>query len=209
MPFILELAHDRRARPARDVLSQLIGESIDGDTLTDVELIAMITFAVTAGYETTANTLTNGIYWLLRNPEQWERVQREPELIPTATEEIIRYDVATRAAGPRFAVDDTELGGMPIRRGDMVKVCIHAANHDPAVFERPDEFEVDRSPNPHLSFATGPHVCLGNALARVEIQSALEAILERLPGLRLAGEAEWQSSFVIRGLKALPVTWSG
>jgi cytochrome P450 len=202
--YIRELAEKRKARPATDVLSQLVGEDI-GDKISDTELIGMVMFAITAGYETTANTFSNGVYWLLRNPDQLERVRADRSLVPQAVEEILRYDVATRGA-TRYAADDTVLGDAHIRRGDKVMVSLHAANRDPDKFDQPDRFDVGRAPNDHLAFAAGPHACLGSSLARLEMSIALEEILDRYSEIRLQSEPEWRKSFTIRGLESLPLT---
>jgi len=209
MDFITAVAQERRGRAEGDLL-QLIAEAEDdsGERLSDLELVGFVTFLVTAGYETTANTFGNGLYWLLQHPEQVAALQNDPSLVPQAVEEMLRYDVATRNAGPRFATEDTTLGGQRIRKGEKVLASIHGANRDPNKFADPDRFDITRDPNPHLSFIAGPHACLGMPLARIELQEALKSLLERIPDLTLDAEVhDWHRSLMIRGLDSLPVRW--
>jgi cytochrome P450 len=206
--LILDLAARRRKHPTDDLLSALANAEASGDHLSDDELVAMIMFLVIAGYETTANTLTNGIYDLLRHPAQWARLKADPTLVSTAADEILRFDGSTRNSPPRFALEDVEIGGELISKGDRVYVCLHAADRDPVAFIDPLSFDIGRSPNPHIVFSQGVHYCLGHALARLEMTLSLEAILTRFPDLELIHPVmTWKNHFVIRGFDALPVRW--
>lgn len=208
--LILDRAEERRQEPTSDLLSALANVEEEGDRLTDDELVAMVMFLVIAGYETTANTLTNGVFDLLRFRDQWERLKADPSLVDSAVEEILRFEGSVRNGPPRFATDDVELGGRTIPKGDRVYVCLAAANRDPAVFSDPGTFDIGRSPNPHIQFSQGAHFCLGHALARLEMKVTLEALITRLPDLQLVEPVPaWKNHFVIRGFESLPVRWNG
>lgn len=208
--LILERAEERRKEPTGDLLSALANVEEEGDRLSDDELVAMVMFLVIAGYETTANTLANGVHDLLRFRDQWEALTADPALVDSAVEEILRFEGSVRNGPPRFATEDVELAGATIPKGDRVYVCLAAANRDPAVFEAPGTFDITRSPNPHLEFSQGAHFCLGHALARLEMKVALEALISRFPDLGLVEPTPpWKNHFVIRGFESLPVRWNG
>ncbi|HEV7759899.1 MAG TPA: cytochrome P450, partial [Acidimicrobiales bacterium] len=158
-------------------------------------------------HETTTNLIGNGLLALLGQPEQLRRV-RDGDVAPgTAVEELLRY------AGPsqftqRVPLEDVEVDGHHIPSHTLVALLNGAANRDPAVFARPDELDVGRTPNPHVAFGGGIHHCLGAALARLEAGIAIPAVLHALPDLRLAGRPRWRDTFVIRGLRSLPVAWT-
>lgn len=203
---VLELADERRAVPQDDLLTELV-ETRDGtERLDDDELVSMVLLLVVAGHETTANTLATGLYHLLTNPGSLEALRDDPAVIPAAVEELVRYDAATRNSVARYATRDVEVADVVVRRGEKLFVGLHPSNHDPAVFERPLELDVRRSPNKHIGFNVGPHFCLGAGLARMELQIALAALLERFSSIELAGAVAWKPSFIIRGLEALPLS---
>ena len=203
--LVVELAALRRVEPRDDLLTALV-EAADGtDRLTDDELVAMVIILVVAGHETTANTLCTGVLHLLEQPDRVAQLRAEPDLLPAAVEELLRYDAATRNSVARYAVDDIEVGGMVIGKGEKVFVSLHAANHDPDVFADPLALDLARSPNPHIGFGGGAHYCLGAAVARMELQVALAGLLERYPTIELAGPPRWRPSFIIRGLESLPL----
>ena len=129
-------------------------------------------------------------------------------MVPSAVEELLRYDAATRNSVARYVVDDIDVGGETIRKGDKVFVSLHAANHDPAEFADPLALDLARTPNRHIGFGGGAY-CLGAAVARMELQVAVTALLERYPGIQLAGEPVWRPSFIIRGLESLPLRLEG
>jgi cytochrome P450 len=205
--YVLKVAAEREHSPADDLLSRIAAVDKDGDKLDDTELMGMVAFLVAAGYETTANALSNGVYWLLRNPDQLELLRNDRSLMPSAVEEILRYEGPTRSPAPRFAAEDTEVGGELIRKGERIWLSLPAANRDPEVFEDPDDFDITRDPNPHIAFAAGPHFCVGSPLARMELQIGIEALLDRLPEMRLAGQPRWAGNHWVRGLESLPIEW--
>jgi cytochrome P450 PksS len=203
--LVVALAAERRTSPRDDLLTALVEAADGSDRLSDDELVAMVIILVVAGHETTANTLCTGVLHLLERPGLLDQLRHEPAAIPTAVEELLRYDAATRNSVARYAVDDIEVGDQLVRKGDKVFVSLHAANHDPAAFADPLRLDLTRSPNRHIGFGGGAHYCLGAAVARMELQVALGALLERYPGIELAGEPTWRPSFIIRGLESLPL----
>ena len=160
---------------------------------------------VVAGHETTANTLCTGLLHLIEHDGALEQLRADPSLMPSAVEELLRYDAATRNSVARYAREDIEVGGATIAKGDKVFVSLHAANHDPAEFADPLALDLARTPNRHVGFGGGAHYCLGAAVARMELQVALSALLDRYPSIELAGEPVWRRSFIIRGLETLPL----
>jgi cytochrome P450 PksS len=204
--IVLELAEARRLAPEDDLMTALVEAGTDGERLSEEELVSMVLLLVVAGHETTANTLASGLYHLLCRPACLEQLRGDLSILPSAVEELLRFDAATRNSVARYATRDVELGGQLVRRGEKLFVGLHAANHDPVAFENPLELDLTRSPNPHVGFHVGPHYCLGAGLARMELQTALEALLTHYPTLELAAdEVEWKRSFIIRGLESLPL----
>jgi cytochrome P450 len=160
-----------------------------------------------AGHETTTNLLGNGLFHLLRHPEQTAALRADPGLTPGAVEEFLRYDGPVPAT-VKIATEDIEWHGRSIRRGDMVLPFMSSANRDPRQFANPDMLDVRRAPDRHLAFAFGLHFCLGAWLARLEARLALDTVLRRLPALGLASdEARWKPMIFLRGLESLPITW--
>ena len=203
--LVVELAADRRADPREDLLTALVQAADGSDRLSDDELVAMVIILVVAGHETTANTLCTGVLHLLEHPERLEQLRGDLGLVPTAVEELLRYDAATRNSVARYAVEDIEVGGEVVHKGEKLFVSLHAADHDPAEFDDPLSLDLARSPNRHLGFGGGAHYCLGAAVARMELQVALRSLLERYPTIELAGPVRWRPSFIIRGLESLPL----
>lgn len=203
--YFTGLAEQRRARPADDMLSALLEPVGDLEPLRPDELVGMCSLLLFAGHETTTNSIANGVLTLLRNPEQLARLRREPELVPTAVEELLRLEGPIKTL-IRWVVADHELGGQSIRAGERVYLFTSSANRDPARFTDPDTLDVGRAPNPHIAFGKGLHACIGAQLARLEMRVALGRILDRLPGLRLCdGAVRWNSSLASRSLRALHV----
>lgn len=195
----------RRQQPRADLLTALVQAEAAGDRLSSEELIANAILLLVAGHETTTNLIGNGMLALLRHPDQHRRLVEQPELIGSAVEELLRYDSPVQATS-RIMADDLELDGQRIRRGQHVTLLIGAANRDPAQFPDPDRLDITRQPNRHLSFAHGPHFCLGAPLARLEAQIAIGRLLQRLPTLQLATDRlVWRDNFTLRGLTALPL----
>jgi len=205
--YLLDEAERRRAAPREDLLTALVEASDDdSDRLSGDELVSLVLALAVAGHETTANMLCNSIYHLLRNPAALAELRGDPSLMPSAVEELVRYEPPPRNAVGRFAVRDTYLGDQLITAGEQVYVGNQAANHDPAAFTNPLELNLRRAPNRHLGFGTGVHHCLGASLARIELDVSLRKILARYPDLALtSARYRWRTGFVIRGLERLPV----
>jgi len=192
-----------RSAPADDILTTLIQASEDGDRLGEDEVIAAIYILIGAGHETTANLLGNGLAHLLRDRPQWEQLVRHRELVPSAAEELLRYDTSVQF-NQRVANENVVYEGIPIAESDRIIVLLGAANRDPEVFPSPDRLEIARNPNPHISFGAGLYQCLGIHLARMEMQIALSTLVRRMPGLRLLGDPEWRPTWMMRGLQRMP-----
>jgi cytochrome P450 len=204
--YLAELIRQRRQQPREDLISALVTARDAGDRLSEEELLGTCVLLLIAGHETTVNLLGNGLLTLLRHPEQLALLKEHPESIPSAVEEMLRYESPIQRATPRFAAQPFELAGQRIEQGQQVSAVIGAANRDPAHFPDPDRFDITRNPNRHLSFGHGIHFCLGAPLARVEARIAFGQILESLPDIRLATEQpEWRPATWFRGLKRLPV----
>jgi pimeloyl-[acyl-carrier protein] synthase len=191
--------------PREGLVHSLMTAEVDGDRLTEEEVIANSIVTMVGGQETTTNLIGNGVLTLLRNPGEMKRLQEHLSLIPAAVEEMLRYESPSQHTG-RLAPQDVEFGGRVIRKGQAVMVVMAAANRDPERFPDPDRFDVARADNRHLAFGYAAHFCFGAALARVEGQEALEAIVRRLPDLELEpGPLVWRNNLGLRGLTALPV----
>jgi cytochrome P450 len=201
--------HDRirelKNIPRDGLVHSLMTAEIDGDRLTEEEVVANSIVTMVGGLETTTNLIGNGVLTLLRNPGEIERMQEDQSLIPSAVEEMLRYESPSQHTG-RLAPEDVEWEGKVIRKGQAVMAVMAAANRDPERFPDPDRFDVARTDNRHLAFGYAAHFCFGAALARVEGQEAFEAIVRRLPGLELQpGPLVWRNNLGLRGLTALPV----
>jgi cytochrome P450 len=191
--------------PQEGLVHSLMKAEVDGDRLTEEEVVATSIVTMVGGLETTTNLIGNGVLTLLRNPESMRRLQTDPSLIPSAVEEMLRYESPSQHTG-RIAPDDVELGGKAIRKGQAVMAVMAAGNRDPERFPDPDRFDVARTDNRHLAFGYAAHFCFGAALARVEGQEVFEAIIRRMPELELKpGPLTWRNNLGLRGLIALPV----
>jgi cytochrome P450 len=201
-----ELFAQRRADPRDDIVTALVQAEEAGDRLSQEELLATCVTLLVAGHETTTNLIANGLLALLRHPEQMAALRKDPGLMGTAVEEMLRYDTSLQR-NRRIVGEDIELGGMPLRTGQFVMQVIGAANRDPAVFAEPDRFDITRSPNPHIAFGRGIHFCLGAPLARIEAPIALAALLERFPRMHLAQEAQdWRREMgALRSMRSLHI----
>jgi cytochrome P450 len=201
------LIAQRRAAPRNDLLSGLIAAEEAGDKLNEVELLATCILLLIAGHETTVNLIGNGTLALLRHRDQLQRLRREPALIGTAIEELLRFDGPVQRTA-RIPSEDVVFGGRTIAKGEMVMPFIGAADRDPAQFPDPDRLDIGRADNRHIAFGWGIHFCLGAPLARLEGQIAINTLVRRLPKLELATpEPEYRQSLTLRGLKALPVAF--
>jgi cytochrome P450 len=197
-----------RRHPGNDLLSQLVAAQEDGVGLTDVELRSVAGLVLAAGFETTVNLLGNGIALLASHREQRRLLAEREDLWPNAVEEVLRLDPPVLLTG-RMATTDTEIAGVPMRRGSMMVALLAGANRDPRVFPKPETFDVTR-PNArdHLSFSAGRHFCLGAALARMEGEVGLRTLFQRYPEPRLENGSVRRSTRVLRGYERLPVTLS-
>lgn len=207
--YFVELAGEKRAHPDDGLFTALINVEAEGDRLSEEELILNTILLYAAGFETTSNLIGNGLYALLRNPGQLQRLRDEPALMESAIWEMLRFDSPVQLNGRNALVDD-EFRGEPRTRGAAVVVLQGGANHDPRVYERPERFDVarfagDDAPTP-LSFGWGAHHCLGAHLARAEGEIVFGALLDRFESIELAGDTpHYRPSFTLRGLDALPV----
>ena len=195
----------RRTEPRDDILSALVQAEDEGERLTERETLNMLRLLLIAGNETTTNLIGNGILALLRNPDQLQRLRDDPALIPSAVEELLRFDSPVQTDFRRV-LEDCEVNGFPVRKRDNVVLLMGAANRDPAAFDDPDRLDVGRDQGPHLSFGRGIHHCLGAPLARLEGRIALEMLLERFATIGLATyRPRFRRAIVLRGLEALPL----
>ena len=208
--YMNEVFDDRRAQPREDLISVLVHARIDGEGLTHDELLGESLLLLVGGNETTRNAISGGVDALLRDRGQWERLLEQPELIPGAVEECLRW-VTPVINMARTTTQDVEVRGRTIPEGEQVLLMYASGNRDEHVFEDPDRFDIARDPNPHVTFGYGTHYCLGASLARVEIRVMLQELTRRLPDLALADPSaavqRTHSSF-IRGLVSLPVRFS-
>jgi cytochrome P450 len=202
--WLRALLSARRREPRDDLLSALVAAEERGDMLTETEVISTLITLMTAGHETTTGLIGNGMLALFEHPAAFEQLRTEPDKLPSAVEELLRFDAPFPRAWRRTH-ESIELGGRMIEAGAMVNGLLGAANRDPAQFPEPDRLDLGRAPNRHLSFGIGTHFCLGAPLARLEGQVALGSLLRRLRGLRPGGEPARQASITFRGLASLPV----
>lgn len=194
----------RRREPADDLISRLI--AAEGDQVKPGELEPMVFLLLIAGFETTVNLIGNCVLALMKNPDQWEALRADPEgMAPKAVEEALRFDPPVQGTS-RIALEDTELEGQRVRRGQWVLTMIGAAGRDPEVYERPDVFDIHRETGvEHLAFSSGIHYCVGQPLARMEATIAMQVLAERMPRLRVAGAVRRRRTSTIRGVGRLPV----
>ena len=197
---------ERRARPQDDYVSALLKAEWKGRRLTDEEVIVHCANLLFSGHETTTNLLANGLHLLLTHRDQWDRLCKDPSLVPSAVEEVVRLEGAIKSM-LRYALEDVEIKGKTIRKDELVLLVNVAANQDAAKFTDPHRVDVGRRPNPHLGFGQGIHICLGAPLARVEAHETYLALTQRFPSMRLTTEAvEYHPILRGRALKDLPVT---
>jgi cytochrome P450 PksS len=208
MRYLRKFIQSRRASPQDDLVSALVQAEEAGQKLSEDELLAMIMLLLIAGHETTVNLIGNGTLALLEHPDQMEKLRGDPSLIRVAVEELLRFHSPVESATERFPREDVTVAGVTIPRGEIVFAVIASANRDEGQFADPDKLDITREPNRHVSFGQGIHFCLGASLARLEGQIAINTLLRRARGLRLAVPPEalhWRRGLVLRGLEALPV----
>jgi cytochrome P450 len=205
--YLRRLVADRRARPgdpSADVLTRLIQGESDGERLTETELLQNCIFILNAGHETTTNLIGNGLFALTEWPQERDRLIREPQLVKTAVEEFLRFE-SSNQLGNRITTRATEVGGVAMPAHTPVTLCIGAANRDPERFHHPDRLDLARQPNRHLAFASGPHLCVGMNVARLEGRIAIARFLARFPRYRLGGEPKRGGRVRFRGFLSIPV----
>ncbi len=197
----------RREHPTADLASAIANARIDGEPLSDIETVSYYLIVATAGHDTTSATISGGLQALVENPDELNRLREHPELMPLATEEMIRWTTPVKEF-MRTAVEDTEVRGVPIAAGDSLLLSYVSGNRDEDVFTDPFRFDVGRDPNKHLAFGYGVHFCLGAALARMEVSSFFAELVPRLKSIELKGDPEFTATTFVGGLKHLPVRYS-
>jgi cholest-4-en-3-one 26-monooxygenase len=200
----------RRAEPTEDLISVLVHAEVDGQRLSDDDILQETLLILVGGDETTRHTISGGTEQLIRHPEQWDLLQRNPDLVPLAIEEMLRWTSPLKNMA-RTITADTDFHGTQLREGEKMLLMFESANFDEAVFGDPDNFNVQRDPNSHLAFGFGTHFCLGNQLARIELINMISAVLKRLPDLQLVDSAATlplRAANFVSGLEAMPVTFT-
>ena len=201
------LATEKRNDPREDIISKLLGSEIDGDKLSETEFDMFFLLLAVAGNETTRNATAHGMRALMDNPDQFAKLVANPDLLPGAIEEILRWATPVMHFR-RTALSDYEIGGKQIKQGDKVVMWHISANRDETVFDEPFRFDIERSPNEHIAFGGGgPHFCLGANLARMELRLVFDEVIRRMPDMRPNGETEYLRSNFIGGIKHMPVAF--
>ena len=195
---------ERRAKPGEDLVSLLCQARVDGEPLTDIEVLGYCFLLMLAGNETTRNATSGAMLALIEHPEAMRQLRDNPELMPTAVEELLRW-VAPIVYMARSVVKDTEIGGQPIRAGEKVVMFYPSANRDESIFEDATRLDLTRTPNEHLTFGFGRHRCLGNDLARIELRAVIGEVLRRFPEISLVGEVSRLRSNFVGGIKHMQV----
>ncbi|MEI2406353.1 cytochrome P450 family protein [Niallia taxi] len=208
--YIKELVFHKRKNPSEDLISQLILIEEEGNRLDEIELISMIQLLIFAGHETTSTLISTGTLILLDNPDQLELLKGDYSLVPSAVEELLRFNGPSTTAGPRYALKDIELGGEQIKKGDMIFPLLKSANRDEKHFTISEELDITRKIKRHLAFGQGVHMCLGAPLARVEGDIAFTTLLKRMPNLQLSiprEDVNWKFKLAAQGLTSLPISF--
>jgi cytochrome P450 len=204
--YFRELIAERRASPSDTFLSYLIEAQGEGGRLTNEELLATTVLLFFAGHETTVNLLGNGMYWLTQYPDQWELTVENPDLVDGLVEEMLRFDTPVQRV-TRIALQDTEIAGVKLKEGDVLRILLGSANRDETRFVDADRFVIDRTDQRHLAFSSGAHFCLGASLARMEARIAMAALAARAPKIRIANsQVIWRPNRLLRGLESLQVS---
>jgi len=202
--YLIELSRERRVRPRDDLVTALTQVVDGGDVLTEDELVGTCVLLLNAGHEATVGVTGNGWWSLLRHPSELARLRADPSLLPSAVEELLRFDTPLQLF-ERWVLEEVEIGGTTVPRGAELGLLFGSANRDPAAFDDAARLDVGRRTNPHVSFGAGVHFCLGAALARLELTTSFQTVLRRLPHLSLVEEPSWRPGYVIRGLEQLRV----
>jgi len=203
--YFRELLHERKQNPQNDLISALIEVEESGDRISEDEVVSTVILLFAAGMETTQNLIGNGLAALFKNPDEYHLLWDNPDLVPSAVEEMLRWDSPVQLDG-RTALETTEISGIKIEQGRSVVTLIGAANRDPEKFTNPDSFLVRRDEGPPLSFASGIHYCLGANLARAEGQEMFAGLIRRFSSVQQAGELEQRGRMTLRGFKTVPVS---
>jgi cytochrome P450 len=196
----------RREHPTEDLASAIANARIDGEPLSDIETVSYYLIVATAGHDTTSATISGGLHALIENPDQLQRLRGNLDLMPLATEEMIRWVTPVKEF-MRTAAEDTTVRGVPIAAGESVLLSYVSGNRDEDIFDDPFRFDVGRDPNKHLAFGYGVHFCLGAALARMEVNSFFTELLPRVKSIELTGAAQFVATTFVGGLKHLPVRY--
>lgn len=209
--YMQQLVAERRRQPQEDLLSGLIHAEEGGDRLSEGELFSMLALLIVAGHETTVSLIGNAVLALLQHPDAVKEIRSHPAFIPSAIEELLRYDSPVERTLTRFVAEDIEFHGQQFKRGDMVIAILGSANRDEEQFPSPATLDIHRKQNPHIAFGKGVHYCLGAPLARLEGEIALRVLFERFPDLTLdipLEELEWRDVPLFHSLVCLPVKWA-
>ncbi len=204
--YFTEITASRRANPTEDLCSYIANGKIDGEYLSDADLFGYYIIVVTAGHETTRTAMSGGLKALLDNPDQMQKLLEEPDLMKLGIEEMIRWTVPVTQFC-RVAAEDYEINGKTIRQGDSVGLFYASACRDEKYFPDGDKFKVDRQPNKHLAFGTGPHLCLGTILARMEMRIFFSQLLPRIVSMEMIGDADYLQASFVHGIKHLPIRY--
>jgi cholest-4-en-3-one 26-monooxygenase len=205
--FFAQALQERRANRKDDLISVLVDSEVDGDKLTDEDILWFCFLLILAGNETTRNAISGGLIAFFEHPDQLEKLKADPSLMDSAVEEVLRW-VSPVTHMARYAMDDVTIRDKQIKKGERVVMWYPSVNRDAAVFDNPDTFDITRSPNDHLAFGIGEHFCLGAGFARLELKVMFEEVLKRMPDIHLAGDVERLRSTFIGGIKHLPVAFT-
>lgn len=207
--FTMEVIADRRANPRDDLFSILVNAEVEGSRMSDDEIVFETLLILIGGDETTRHTLSGGTEQILRHQDQWRQVVAQPDLLPSAIEEMLRWTSPVKNMC-RTLTADTEFHGTALKSGEKIMLMFESANFDESVFENPESFDIHRDPNSHVAFGFGTHFCLGNQLARLELKLMLGKIVQRLPDLRLADEnmLPLRPANFVSGLESMPVVFT-
>jgi cytochrome P450 len=204
--YFHDLSEERRKHPKGDIVSVVAGSTIHSKPLDPTELLSYYFLLVVAGNETTRNAMTGGLLAFLENPGEWQRLKAEPGIMDCAIEEVVRWTTPV-IQFCRTATEDYELRGQTLREGQNVCLFYPSANRDEDIFDEPFRFRIDRSPNDHIGFGRGEHVCLGAHLARLELRCAFEQLRDRVVRIELAGRPVRVRSSFVGGIKRVPIRW--
>ena len=205
--YFAQLTASRRENPTDDLASAIANGRIDGEPLSEVDTASYYVIVASAGHDTTKDAISGGLLALIENPDAMERLRKDPGLMGTAVEEMIRWTTPVKEF-MRTAAEDTTVRGVPIAKGESVYLAYVSGNRDEEVFDEPFRFDVARDPNKHVAFGYGVHFCLGAALARMEMNSLFSELIPRLESIELAGEPELAATTFVGGLKHLPIRYS-